>query len=388
MDQPAFENSDDAFAEEVSAFLRAKLPPDLRDAVRYHRHIEREDHVRWHKVLAAQGWATPQWPVEHGGTGWSPQRTYRFHYECAFAGAPDQIPFGVKMVAPVIIKYGSEEQKRRYLPRIRQADDWWCQGYSEPASGSDLASLQLKARLVGDTFVLNGQKTWTTYAQHADMMFCLARTGPGESKQRGISFLLVDMKTPGITIRPIITLDGAHEINEVFFDDVRVTSADLVGEINQGWTYAKFLLEHERFPLTGTGKLARELTVIREILETKFQRTSSVKELAFRRRLAELDVRLKLLDISLARALGTSESGAGVGAKASMFKIRYSDLTQDISSLTIDIVGMDGFRADGARRADPWSGMTAHYLNMRKMTIFGGSNEIQRNILAKTFLGL
>jgi alkylation response protein AidB-like acyl-CoA dehydrogenase len=388
MDDLAVEDSNYAFAEEVRAFLRAKLPPDLRDAVRHHRQIEREGHVRWHKVLSAQGWATPQWPVEHGGTGWSPLRAYRFHYECAFAGAPDQIPFGVKMVAPVIIKYGSEKQKRSYLPRIRDADDWWCQGYSEPASGSDLASLQLKAKLVDDTFVLNGQKTWTTYAQHADMMFCLVRTASGESKQRGISFLLIDMKTPGITIRPIITMDGAHEVNEVFFDDVRVPAENLVGEINQGWTYAKFLLEHERFPLTGPGKLARELTVIREVLQAKFQRTSSARELAFRRRLAELHVRLKLLDLSLSRALGTSENGAGVGAKASMFKIRYSNLTQDISALTIDIVGIDGLQADGSGRDSPSSGMAAHYLNMRKMTIFGGSNEIQRNILAKTFFGL
>jgi alkylation response protein AidB-like acyl-CoA dehydrogenase len=379
---------DRAFIEDVRAFLGEKLPPELRDAVRFHRDIAPRDHIRWHKILAAQGWATPQWPVEHGGTGWSPLRVYRFHYECAFAGAPDQIPFGVKMVAPVLIKYGSEQQKRRYLPRIRDADDWWCQGYSEPAAGSDLASLQLKARLVDDGFVLGGQKTWTTYAQHADMMFCLVRTDATQSKQRGISFLLVDMKTPGITVRPIMTMDGAHEINEVFFDDVRVTAENLVGEINQGWTYAKFLLEHERFPLTGTGKLAREMAVIKDIVAATFRLTPSSKELAYRRRLAALDVRLRLLELSLARALVGSESGASVGAKASMFKLRYSELTQEISALTVDILGIDCLRAGGASPAEPGSGMAAHYLNMRKMTIFGGSNEIQRNILAKTFLGL
>lgn len=381
-------DGDDEFLRRVRGFLRENLPNDLRDAVRYHRAIAPSDHIKWQKILAAQGWATPQWPVEYGGPGWSPARIYRFHYECAYAGAPDQIPFGVKMVAPVLIKYGSEHQKRHYLPRIRDADDWWCQGYSEPGAGSDLASLQLKAKISEDGFVLNGQKTWTTYAQHADMMFCLVRTDMSEAKQHGISFLLVDMKSPGITVRPIVTMDGAHEINEVFFDEVRVPAENLVGRLNEGWTYAKYLLEHERFPLTGTGKMAREIELIQELTSPMMREMQPQKAQAYRSRLAELKVRLALLEVSLERAMAGAVSGDGVGAKASMFKIRSSELAQDINSIAVDLLGIDSLRIGGAYAASPASGMAGYYLNMRKMTIFGGSNEIQRNILAKSFLGL
>lgn len=233
--------ADDAFRQEVRGWLEANLPKDIQDKVLNHRRLNRDDFVRWHKALAAKGWSVPHWPVEWGGTGWSPIQKHIWDEECAQVGAPGVLPFGVSMVAPVIMKYGNEAQKRYFLPRIVDCTDWWCQGYSEPGSGSDLASVKTRAVREGDHYIVNGQKTWTTLGQHADMIFCLVRTDPDAKKQEGISFLLIDMKTPGITVRPIIMLDEEHEVNEVFFDNVKVPVQNLIGEENRGWTYAKYL---------------------------------------------------------------------------------------------------------------------------------------------------
>jgi alkylation response protein AidB-like acyl-CoA dehydrogenase len=394
-----FSEQELAFREEVRAFLKEKLPRDLRTKVIEHRRLSKEDHVRWHKSLAAQGWAAPHWPVEHGGTGWTSVQTYIFQNECALAGAPDLMPFGVRMVAPVIIEFGNDQQKKKYLPRIMNCDDWWCQGYSEPGSGSDLASLRTRAEVVGDQFVVNGQKTWTTYGQYADMMFCLVRTDPQAKKQEGISFILIDMKTPGITVRPIITLDGEHEVNEVFFDDVRVPVENLVGELHKGWEYAKFLLRHERFIMTAPARCARELDRVKLVArDQRIEGGTLAADPAFAERVAALEVETRILEYTLLRAIAEAQHGLDVGAKASLIKIRYTELAQHISELMVEVIGPHAlpFRPE-ALEAD-WvndvfapdyaAPLTPYYFNMRKMTILGGSNEIQRNILAKSVLGL
>ena len=270
-----YSDEDLAFRGQVRAFLASNLPPELQHKVRRHLRMQRDDYVRWHRTLAAQGWAAPGWPVEYGGPGWTPVQRHIFDEECALAGTPPVLPFGVNMVAPVIMAFGSQQQKDYYLPRILACEDWWCQGYSEPGAGSDLASLTTTAvrhlDAEGEHYIVNGQKTWTTFAQHADMIFCLVRTDTGVRKQEGISFLLIDMHTPGITVRPIIMLDEDHEVNEVFFDNVRVPVANLVGQENRGWTYAKYLLGHERTGIAAVGRSKRELAFLKTLAarETK-----------------------------------------------------------------------------------------------------------------------
>ncbi len=257
--------ADDAFRVEVRTWLEANLPRTLRDKVLNHKRLSREDYLDWHRRLATRGWSAPAWPVEYGGPGWDATRRFIWDEECARAGTPSPLTFGVSMVGPVLMKYGNEAQKRHYLPRILDGSDWWCQGYSEPGSGSDLASLRTRAERRGDHYLVNGQKTWTTLGQYADMMFCLVRTDTAVKKQEGISFLLIDMKTPGITVRPIITLDEEHEVNEVFFEDVLVPLENLVGEENRGWTYAKYLLGHERTSIARVGTSKRELRFLKRI---------------------------------------------------------------------------------------------------------------------------
>ena len=254
-----------AFRDEVRAFLAEQLPEDLRDKVERKLRLTREDYVRWHRILHCKGWVAPNWPVEYGGPGWTPVQRHIFEEECAYAGTPGIMPFGINMVAPVIMAFGSPAQKAYYLPRILSCEDWWCQGYSEPGAGSDLASLKTTAVREGDYYIVNGQKTWTTLAQHADMIFCLVRTDPGVRKQESISFLLIDMHAPGVTVRPIIMLDEDHEVNEVFFDNVRVPVANLVGQENRGWTYAKYLLGHERTGIAAVGRSKRELDFVKRL---------------------------------------------------------------------------------------------------------------------------
>ncbi|WP_432261991.1 acyl-CoA dehydrogenase family protein [Cupriavidus sp. TMH.W2] len=397
--QLTFSAADEQFRDEVRIFLRNNLPKDIQQKVMENRPLGKEDIVRWTKILADRGWSAPNWPVEHGGTGWNPVQSYIFTEECALAGAPEPIAFGVRMVAPVLIAFGSDEQKQRYLPRIRSGDDWWCQGYSEPGAGSDLASLSTAARLDGNAFIVKGQKIWTTYAQHADMMFCLVRTDPEAKKQRGISFLLIDMKSPGITVRPIITLDGKHEVNEVFFDDVRVPAENLVGGLHQGWDCAKYLLRHERFSTSMIGHIRRNLRLLLETVKSRQGTSGPLSEdLTFCERVARISIEVDALEYTLLRAISDADRGGDVGTKASLFKIRSCQLAQQVSELHLDALGTDALAyppegknlgwQSGGLLPDEAPAQVANYLNLRKLTIYGGSEEIQKNILAKAELEL
>jgi pimeloyl-CoA dehydrogenase large subunit len=390
-----------AFREEVRAFMREALPAVIRTKVIENRRLARDDYVTWQRILNARSWATPHWPVEWGGTGWTPVKQYIFRDEMQQAPAPEPLPFGVNMVGPVIIAFGNEAQKRRYLPRIANLDEWWCQGFSEPGAGSDLASLTTSARREGDHYVVNGQKTWTTLAQYADWIFCLVRTTPGAKKQLGISFLLIDMRTAGVTVRPIQTIDGGHEINEVFFDDVRVPIENLVGEENKGWDYAKFLLGNER---TGIARIGISKARLRRVKELAALETAGGKALIddqrFAMKIAAVEVELKALEMTQLRVVA-AERGEDKkpDPASSILKIKGSELQQAISELLLEIAGPyalpDQMPPDDADRwneppvgAD-WAGTLApHYFNWRKVSIYGGSNEIQKNIIAKAILGL
>ncbi len=382
-----------AFRETVRAFLDTHLPADLQRKVRQHLRLNRDDYVRWHKIVAKQGWAAPAWPVEYGGTGWTAVQRHIWEDECARAATPPILPFGVNMVAPVIMAFASAEQKAYYLPRILNCDDWWCQGYSEPGAGSDLASLKTTAERDGDHYIVNGQKTWTTLGQHADMIFCLVRTDSTVRKQEGISFLLIDMKTPGITVRPIIMLDEEHEVNEVFFDNVRVPVSNLVGQENKGWTYAKYLLGHERTGIAAVGRSKRELTFLKQLAMQQTKRGAPLlHDPAFAAKVAHLEIELMALEMTVLRVI--SEEGKGPGPQASMLKVRGSELQQQLTELMVEAIGpqalpfdpayLDGGAAHGAGGDD----LAAPYFNYRKTSIYGGSNEIQKNIITQMILGL
>jgi alkylation response protein AidB-like acyl-CoA dehydrogenase len=383
-----------SFRDEVRAFFRAKLPPDLADRVRNHRAVSADEHVAWQKTLHGQGWFAPAWPVEHGGTGWTPRQQYIYDEEYHAAAAPLVISFGRDLLAPVLMKFGSDAQKQHYLPRILASDDWWCQGYSEPGAGSDLASLRTRAERRGDVYVVNGQKTWTTLGQHANMMFCLVRTSSDGKKQEGISFLLIDMKTPGITLRPIVLLDGEPEVNEVWFEDVEVPVDNRIGDEGRGWTYAKQLLGHERSGIAGIGIAKRELAYLWELArEVRHRGRPLAEDPAFRERVARVEVDLMALDVTNLRLL-SGPAQRGPGWEVSMLKVRGTEIMQAISQLQMDIAGplvrSDAASAAAQDRAGTGGGIAglappllARYLNMRKLSIFGGSNEIQRNIIAQ-----
>ena len=386
-----------AFRETVRAFLDTHLPADLQRKVRQHLRLNRDDYVRWHKIVAKQGWAAPAWPVEYGGTGWTAVQRHIWEDECARAATPPILPFGVNMVAPVIMAFASAEQKAYYLPRILNCDDWWCQGYSEPGAGSDLASLKTTAERDGDHYIVNGQKTWTTLGQHADMIFCLVRTDSTVRKQEGISFLLIDMKTPGITVRPIIMLDEEHEVNEVFFDNVRVPVSNLVGQENKGWTYAKYLLGHERTGIAAVGRSKRELTFLKQLAMQQTKRGAPLlHDPAFAAKVAHLEIELMALEMTVLRVI--SEEGKGPGPQASMLKVRGSELQQQLTELMVEAIGpqalpfdpayLDGGAAHGAGGDDLAAPLAAYYFNYRKTSIYGGSNEIQKNIIMQMILGL
>jgi pimeloyl-CoA dehydrogenase large subunit len=387
-----------AFRDEVRAFMRTALPDEIRRKMVETRHLSKDDIVTWQRILNARGWAVPNWPVEWGGAGWSPVQRYIFEEELQLAPAPDPLPFGVTMVGPVIIAFGTEAQKRRYLPAIANLDDWWCQGFSEPGAGSDLASLKTRAVRDGDTYVVNGQKTWTTLAQHADWIFCLVRTDPAVKKQQGISFLLIDMKTPGITVRPIQTIDGGREVNEVFFDDVRVPVENRVGEENRGWDYAKFLLGNERTGIARVGTSKARLRRLREIasLERVGDRPL-IEDERFRMKIAAVEVELKALEMTQLRAVARERHGNAPDPASSILKIKGSELQQSITELLLEAIGpyaLPEEAHDGDRWNEPpvgpeWAGPLAPlYFNWRKVSIYGGSNEIQKNIIAKAILGL
>ncbi|QIL80006.1 pimeloyl-CoA dehydrogenase large subunit [Diaphorobacter sp. HDW4A] len=388
-----------AFRLQVRAFLQAQLPQDIRRRVTEHKRMRKQDHTRWHKILARQGWVAPGWPVEHGGTGWSPVQTHIFEEECDQAGAPRVIALGVKMIGPVLIAFGNEEQKRRHLARIYSGDEWWCQGYSEPGAGSDLASLATRAELDGDAFIVNGQKTWTTLGHYADMMFCLVRTDPHAKKQEGISFLLIDMKSSGITVRPIVTIEGEHHVNEVFFDNVRVPVSNLVGELNKGWTYAKHLLGHERFSIAQVGKSKRELVTLKRMArEQMSDGRPMIEDPLFAEKMARVEIELMALEFTNLRLISAAQSGQKMGAEPSILKIKGCEVVQSITELMVEVAGPHGlawnprFRdLDGTREVAgaAWSGpLASEYLDARKISIFGGTDEIQKNILAKLSLGL
>lgn len=394
-----FNEAELAFRDEVQAFLKSQLPADIAAKVKGLKRLSKDDHDRWHRVLNDQGWFATHWPVEYGGTNWSPIQKHIFDEESAAYGAPRIVPFGVNMVAPVIIKFGSEAQKQQYLPRILSGEDWWCQGYSEPGAGSDLASLKTRAVRDGDHYVVNGQKTWTTLGQHANMIFCLVRTDTEVQSQRGISFLLIDMKTPGITVRPIITLDGEHEVNEVFFDDVRVPVENLVGEENKGWTYAKYLLTYERTGLAGIGASKAALHRLKEIARAQVKDGKPLLEdSAFSHRVAEVEIDLMAAEITNLRIIAAVEGGGVPGAESSMLKVKGTEIRQKITDLMRRAIGpyahpfieeeLDlDYAGEHLSAADAMP-LAPHYFNMRKLSIFGGSNEIQKNIVAKMILEL
>jgi alkylation response protein AidB-like acyl-CoA dehydrogenase len=366
-----------AFRDEVRAWLRANLPQDLREKVENYQHLSKDDLMRWHRILAKKGWVAPAWPKEWGGTGWNVVQRYVFDEELGYAGTPPIIPFGITMCAAVLLRFGSEAQKKRFLPRIYNGDDFWCQGYSEPGSGSDLASLKTKAVRQGEHYVVNGQKIWTTLAHYADWIFCLVRTDPTlEKRQEGISFLLMDMKTPGITVRPLVLMDGAHEVNEVFFDDVKVPVENLVHEEGKGWTVAKYLLGHERMNTGRIGESRRQLARLKDYARGMMQ------DQRWRDRLSRLEVELTALEITNLRFLDRMRrTGQPPGADVSMLKIKGTEIQQGLTELMMD--------ATDPAASDPLAeAVRKRYLSMRKTTIYAGSNEIQRNIIAKMTLGL
>ncbi|MBI1771292.1 MAG: acyl-CoA dehydrogenase family protein [Burkholderiales bacterium] len=382
------------FRQEVTEFLQQSLPQDISHKVHHGIPLEKADYQCWQKILHAHGWGGSSWPVKFGGTGWSAVQRYIFEEECAAAGAPRLPPFGIKMVAPVLMEFGSPGQQQRFLPRILSAEEWWCQGYSEPGSGSDLASVKTTAELKqdgeDDYYLVNGQKTWTTLAHYADWIFCLVRADRAAKAQRGISFLLIDMKSPGVTVRPIITMDGAHEVNEVWFDDVKVPVANLVGEENKGWTYAKFLLGHERTNIAGIGIAKRELARLKRVAAREFKNGKPLMEDAvFAVRLAQVEIDLMALEMTNLRVLSAEEQSHVPGPEASILKIKGTEIQQAITELLVQAVGGQALplrdRQDTSELASP---LAINYLNMRKLSIYGGSNEIQKNIIAQMIMGL
>jgi alkylation response protein AidB-like acyl-CoA dehydrogenase len=396
-----FSPEDNAFREEARAFIADNYPKALREAQQNEDQLSKEDYLSWHRILAKKGWSAPSWPVEWGGTGWTPTQKYIWSEEQARADTIGILPFGVAMLAPVIYTYGAQEQKERFLPGIRDGINWWCQGYSEPGAGSDLASLKTKAeRITGDDgkeyYLVNGQKTWTTLAQHADWGFFLVRTDSSAKPQAGISFLLIDMKSPGVTVRPIITLEGSHEVNDVFLDNVKVPVENRIHEENKGWTCAKALLQHERSGIAGVARSKRGLERLRDIAKSEPSDTGGplIADAFFKRRMAELEIDLTALEFTELRTLAGESSGKGPGLESSILKIKGTEIQQRLTELTLEAAGHYGapyLRGMGHNvnvGPDYADGVAGTYFNTRKTSIFGGSNEIQRNIIAKMVLGL
>ena len=389
----AFTPEEQKFREEVRAWVRENLPQEIAHKVHNALHLTRDDMQRWARILGKKGWLGYGWPKQFGGPGWTAVQKHLFEEETALAGAPRIVPFGPVMVAPVIMAFGSPEQQKRFLPGIASGEVWWSQGYSEPGSGSDLASLKTRAERKGDKYIVNGQKTWTTLAQYGDWIFCLVRTSTEGKPQTGISFLLIDMKTPGVTVRPIIMLDGGHEVNEVFFDNVEVPAENLIGEENKGWTYAKHLLSHERTNIADVNRAKRELERLKRIAKNE----GVYADARFRDEIAKLEVDVVALEMLVLRVLSAEKSGKNPLDIAGLLKIKGSEIQQRYTELMMLAAGpfaipfiqeaMEaGYQGDyvGAAYIAP---LAASYFNMRKTTIYGGSNEVQRNIVAQTVLG-
>ena len=395
----SFNAEEQAFRDEVRAFLKDKLPLRLADKVRSGQHLSKADMEAWHALLNERGWLANHWPVQHGGPGWNAVQKFIFENECALAHTPRIVPFGVSMLGPVLIKYGSEAQKRHWLPRILDGSDWWCQGYSEPGAGSDLASVKTSAVRDGDHYIVNGQKTWTTLGQHANMIFCLVRTNREAKKQEGISFLLVDMTSPGVQLRPIVTLDGDHEVNEVFFTDVRVPVDNLVSEENKGWNCAKYLLTYERTNLAGVGFGVAALERLKQVASRQRKNGRPLADdPAFATRMARVEIELENMKTTNLRVIAAVAGGGVPGAESSMLKIRGTEIRQEISSLLRRALGPYALPFIAEALEGGWDGapvgpaeaapVAAQYFNYRKLSIYGGSNEVQRNIISKMILGL
>ncbi|RYF23231.1 MAG: pimeloyl-CoA dehydrogenase large subunit [Comamonadaceae bacterium] len=398
-----FTPQEEAFRAEVQAFLKTHLPDRIAAKVKAGQRLTRADQEEWHALLNAQGWLANHWPQEHGGPGWSAVQKFIFDTECALAGGPRIVPFGVSMLGPVLIKYGNAQQQQHWLPRILSGADWWCQGYSEPGAGSDLASVKTTAVRASDAsgehYVVNGQKTWTTQGQHANMIFCLVRTSREAKAQAGISFLLVDMNSPGVELRPIRTLDGDHEVNEVFFTDVKVPLENLVGEENKGWTYAKYLLTYERTGIAGVGFCISAMAKL-QVIAAKVHKNGRPldQDPLFAARMARVEIDLENMKTTNLRVIAAVAGGGVPGAESSMLKIRGTEIRQEILSLIRRAMGVYAapfieeaqYEGDTGAPVGPAEAATAaaNYFNYRKLSIFGGSNEIQKNIISKMILGL
>lgn len=394
-----FTPQEEAFRAEVQAFLKAKLPARIAAKVKAGQRLTKADQDEWHAILNERGWLANHWPEAYGGPGWGAVEKFIFDTECALAGGPRIVPFGVNMLGPVLIKFGNEAQKKYWLPRILSGEDWWCQGYSEPGAGSDLASVKTTAVRQGDHYIVNGQKTWTTQGQHANMIFCLVRTDREAKAQSGISFLLVDMNSPGVELRPIRTLDGDKEVNEVFFTDVKVPVENLVGEENKGWTYAKFLLTYERTGIAGVGFCIAALAKLQVIAAKVLKNGKPLdQDPLFAARMAQVEIDLENMKTTNLRVIAAVAGGGVPGAESSMLKIRGTEIRQEILSLIRRAMGpyalpfieeaqYEGY-ADEPVGPKEAATAAANYFNYRKLSIFGGSNEIQKNIISKMILGL
>jgi alkylation response protein AidB-like acyl-CoA dehydrogenase len=396
--------AEDAFRARVRAFLEAELPVDIRAKMHLGKRLRKDDLTLWQRILHRHGWGAVMWPQRFGGTGWDVIQQHIFEEERADVGAPPQNAFSLKMLAPVLMTFGNAAQQEYFLPRIISGEDWWCQGYSEPGSGSDLASLRTSALRQGDHYLVNGQKTWNTLGQHADWIFCLVRTSTEGRPQQGISFLLIDMKSPGITRRPITMLDGEHEINEIWFDDVQVPAQNLVGDENKGWTYAKFLLTHERTNNAGIGSCKRALKTLKRIAAEQIAYGRPlIEDSRFRDRIAQVELELMALEITNLRVLSaTATESRALGPEVSVLKIKGSEIQQTLAELQMHALGPDAlpylrealemdwvadplFAEHYRPYAPPLSGQ---YFNLRKTTIYAGSTEIQKNIISQLILGL
>jgi alkylation response protein AidB-like acyl-CoA dehydrogenase len=391
----SYDDSELAFRDEVRRFLSEKLPEDLSRKVREGRELDKAEMERWHAILNERGWLATTWPEEYGGPGWTPVQRHIFEEESCRADAPRIVPFGLHMLGPVLIRFGSEEQKAEYLPRILDGRDWWCQGYSEPGAGSDLASLKTRAERQDDHYILNGQKTWTTLGQHANRIFCLVRTGAEGKPQEGISFLLVDLDTPGIEMRPIKLIEGGYEVNEVFFTDAKVPAENLVGEENMGWTIAKYLLTHERTNIAGVGFSIHAFERLRSLSrEMKRSGRRLVDNPLFAARLSRIEIDLEAMKITNLRMLTEAQKNGAPGPESSMLKIKGTVIRQALNDLSRRALGPAAapFPSEDLENAALVPAEHAHeaatYFNNRKISIFGGSNEIQKNILTKAMLGL
>ncbi|TAJ74194.1 MAG: pimeloyl-CoA dehydrogenase large subunit [Sphingobium sp.] len=394
-----YTRQDLAFAEEARQFIRTNLDAGVKRKILSNQLPTRAEREAWQKCLAAKGWGAPSWPVEYGGTGWNVVQRHLFDEVLTEEGAPGYPVFGMTMLAPVLMRFGTQQQKDEILPAILSMDNFWCQGFSEPDAGSDLASLKARARLEGNEWVINGQKIWTTLAHEADKIFLLVRTSDAPKKQLGLSILLLDMDTPGVTVRPIITIDGHHEVNEVFFDDVRVSKDSMIGEEGKGWTYAKYLLGHERTSIARIGQSRRELGRLRATAAKVPWKGGTLAEAEhFRRRHAQIAIRHRVLEETTLRLLEKVAAGETSGAEANLLKIHGSEIQLDLAELWMDVVGAYSFAYAQAgvpagahlEQVAPWEAdyVAGAYFNSRKVAIYGGSNEIQRNIIAKAELGL